>query len=61
MQIIHDTADGGPLSEGQVQAIKQQEMRRRLAAGEALPGDDFVLIVREIVHPKPTGDDGGRA
>jgi len=61
IRIIHDPEKDGPLGDDRVQAIWHEEMDRRIAAGEAQPGDDFPIIVRVIIHPMPRGTGYGQA
>lgn len=62
MQIIHDPKKDGPVpTDEQIDEIYDREMARRIAAGEARPGDWFALIVRVIVHPMPRDVEHGHA
>jgi hypothetical protein len=44
-QVIYDPRDGGPYPD------KAAEFEKLVEAGTAKPGDDFLLIVREMVRP----------
>jgi hypothetical protein len=45
VRVIYDPRDGGPYPD------EATEFAKLVAAGTAKPGDDFLLIVREIVGP----------
>jgi len=49
VQVIYDPRDGGPYPD------EAAEFAKLVAAGTAQPGDDFLLIVREIVDPASPG------
>jgi hypothetical protein len=52
IQIMHDPETDGPVpTDEQIEEIRRQEMERRIAAGEARPGDWFPIILHVIVHP----------
>jgi hypothetical protein len=53
VQVIYDPREGGPYPDDVAEFAKLVE------AGTAKPGDDFLLIVREIVYPIPAADYDG--
>jgi len=53
VEVIYDPREGGPYPD------EAAEFAKLVEAGRAKPGDDFLLIVREIVHPIPRGAEYG--